>query len=88
MKQSLFANCYSTIHGLNLIKTNKQQTTYTHTFWSFAGNIGRKFKTSTLFYLVTLREEDHKQRLGCLSAYRSICQVSKIKDVFGLLALG
>ncbi len=68
MKQGLFANCYSTIHGLNLIK---HVNTHTHIL-SIAVNVRRKFKTSTLFYLVTLREEDHSR---------------KSRDLFGLLDL-
>ncbi len=41
---------------------------------------GSKSEVSTLFYLVTLREEDHEQRLCCLFAYGSSHQFSKNRD--------
>ncbi len=49
MKQYLFANCYSTIHGLNLIKYINN--TYTHTFRVL--QLEESLKLALLCYLVT-----------------------------------
>ncbi len=86
MKQGLFANCYSTIHGLNLIKhiyTHKQMHTHTHTHKEFCG-LKRVLRLTLFCYLITLPEEDHS-RVTSLFLLHTDQSTSNKRDLFGLL---
>ncbi len=68
MKQGLFANCYSTIHGQNLntyTYTYAHTYAHTHTGQEFCG-FEESLSPALFCCLLTLPEVDHKQRLRYL----------------------
>ncbi len=77
MKQGLFTNCYSTLHGLNF----KQHIhTHTHTFWvlRLEESLSQHSFLSFNFYERKITSRD----FAVFSTYRSIHQFSTNRDLF------